>query len=73
MIYTCLLLAGYMLLISLVLKPSHRPGFDRLQHAKTEGGGLVYFIIRMMSLMCSDDIPRVRIMNKSYIQEWFYE
>ena len=30
---------------SLVPRPSHRPVFDRLQYAKTEGEGLVLFIM----------------------------
>ena len=29
---------------SLIPRPSHRPVFDRLQYAKTEGEGLVHFI-----------------------------
>ena len=29
---------------SLVFRPSHCPVFDRLQYAKTEGGGLVHWI-----------------------------
>ena len=35
---------------SFISRPSHRPVFDHLQYAKTEGKGLVYFITWMMSV-----------------------
>ena len=35
---------GYMR-VSLIPRPSHCPVFDRLQYAKTEGEGMIHFII----------------------------
>ena len=46
---------GDVVYCSLVLRPSHRPVFDHLQYAKTEGEGLVHFVTLRMSVSTQVD------------------
>ena len=74
-------LQGDVVYCSLVPRPSHRPVFDHLQYAKTEGEGLVHFVTLRMSVSTQVDrgggrsplIERTHFVHAFFTlnQEWY--